>query len=67
MILLERLRRDQLLTPEELGEEVGLAGGTIRRLEQGKGARMETLRKLSAWAEVSAYELLEDIDSQAAA
>lgn len=64
MILLEKLRVDALLTPEQLGERVGLAGGTIRRIEQGKGAHMGTLRKLVDWARVPASELLQEVAAE---
>ena len=58
MTRLEQLRVDALLTPEQLSELTGVHGGTIRRIESGKGAQIVTLAKLSTYFEVPASELL---------
>ena len=64
MIRLEQLRVDALLTPEQLGEEVGLAGGTIRRMEQGNGARVSSLAKLAKRFDVPASDLLREVEAE---
>lgn len=60
MTRLEQLRIDSLLTPEELGERVGLSGRQIRNIEEGKTRqpRMSTLARLSTHFAVPASELL---------
>lgn len=56
---LQQARLDELLTVEELAAEVGLSAKTIYNLEDGKGARVETLRKLaSRFPNVPASSLL---------
>lgn len=47
MTLLEQLRIDRGLTPEELGEIAGVSGRTVRRIEEGNGARAGSLFKLA--------------------
>jgi transcriptional regulator with XRE-family HTH domain len=47
MTRLEQLRIDARLTPEELGELCGVSGVTIRNLEKGKRARVDTLGKIA--------------------
>jgi len=61
MIRLEKLRLDARMTPEQLGEAAGVHGGTIRRLEAGKSARVATLGKLADFFEVAPSELLADV------
>jgi DNA-binding XRE family transcriptional regulator len=58
MIRLEQLRVDALMTPEELGAAADVSPRTIRRLEDGRGARIDTLRKLARHFDVPASELL---------
>lgn len=58
MIRLRQLRLDALLTVDDLAEKAGVSGKTIRRLEDGKGARMESLARLSTYFEVPASSLL---------
>jgi transcriptional regulator with XRE-family HTH domain len=59
MTRLQQLRVDALMTPEDLGDATGVSPRTIRRrLEDGRGARIETLRKLARHFEVPASELL---------
>lgn len=61
MTRLEKLRLDARMTPEQLGEAAGVHGGTIRRLEAGKGARIATLGKLADYFKVQPSELLVDV------
>lgn len=56
---LEQLRLDARLTPEELGERCDVTGMTVRRLEAGKRARVDTLGKLADYFEVRPSELLQ--------
>lgn len=49
MIGLTKYRLDALMTAEELGEATELNPRTIRRVEAGQGASIETLRKLSTF------------------
>jgi transcriptional regulator with XRE-family HTH domain len=65
VILLQRLRLDAGLTPEQLGEEAGVSGMTIRRIEDGKPTRPATLKKLADRFEVRASELLVNGDREA--
>lgn len=58
---LEQLRVDARMTPEQLGEAAGVHGGTIRRLEAGKSARIATLGKLADYFKVAPSELLADV------
>lgn len=58
MIRLQQLRLDALLTIDALAEQTGLAPNTIRRLEQGRGAQMATLARLSTFFEEPASSLL---------
>jgi transcriptional regulator with XRE-family HTH domain len=58
MTRLQQLRVDALMTPEELGDATGVSPRTIRRLEDGRSARIETLRKLARHFAVPASELL---------
>lgn len=44
---LKQARLDALLSVEALADEVGLSAKTIYNLEDGKGARVETLRKIA--------------------
>jgi len=63
---LEQLRIDASLTPDELADQVGMAGNTIRRLEAGQRARVSTLTRLAAFFGVRASELLLDAEDAAA-
>lgn len=60
------MRIDARMTPEQLGEKAGVAGMTIRRLEEGKRARVSTLAKLAdalnaaTGSEVQPSELLSE-------
>lgn len=58
MTRLEQLRLDRLMTPEELAKDAKVGAATVRRLERGHGAQIETLRKLSEFFDVPASELL---------
>lgn len=57
MIRLEQLRVDAKLTPEELGKLAGVAGMTVRRIEDGKPAFPSTLGKLADFFNVPASDL----------
>lgn len=46
-LTLAQLRFDAGLTPEELGEEVGVAGRTIRRIEDGHRPGPAVAKKLA--------------------
>jgi transcriptional regulator with XRE-family HTH domain len=58
MTRLEQLRIDGHLTVDALAERTGVAPKTIRRLEHGQGARVETLARLSTFFAVPASSLL---------
>lgn len=47
MTRLEQLRLDAGLTPEQLAEETAVSSRTIRRIEAGHGAWVQTLDKLA--------------------
>lgn len=55
---LRQLRLDRFLTIDALAEESGVPARTIRRLEAGNGARVETLARLSTYFQVPASSLL---------
>jgi transcriptional regulator with XRE-family HTH domain len=60
MSKLERVRRMQALTQEELAERSGVTRSTISRLEDGlQQARPSTLRKLAAALGVPPSEILD--------
>lgn len=61
MIRLQQLRLDALLTVDQLAEKCELSAKTIYRLEEGRGARIDTLRKLSTFFEVPASDLLRGV------
>jgi transcriptional regulator with XRE-family HTH domain len=58
VIRLEQLRLDARLTPEQLGEQVGLTGRTIRRIEYEHTASAPTLWKLADALDARPSELL---------
>lgn len=58
MIRLEQLRIDARLTPEELGARCGVSGMTIRNLEKGKRARVDTLGKIADYFAIRPSEVL---------
>lgn len=57
MTRLEQLRLDAKLTPEGLGKVAGVAGMTIRRIEDGKPAFPSTPGKLADYLNVPASDL----------
>ena len=63
MTRLERLRVDAALSPEQLGAIADVAGGTIRRIEAGKGAQLATLGKLAQVFTDRAREADEDAEA----
>lgn len=69
MTLLERLRTDAFLTPEDLAGLTGVSSATIRNLEQGRVVRpqMATLRALAQHFDVPASDLLKRKPTEAAA
>lgn len=60
MTRLEQLRLDAALTPEQLGELAGVSGRTVRRIEAGKDGRVESLKKLAAYFDVPASDLVRE-------
>ncbi len=44
---LRMMRINSGLSPEELGQEIGISGRTIRRLEQGTKPTLSTAKKVS--------------------
>ncbi len=48
---LARLRFNQGLTPEQLGEKIGISGQTIRRIEAGAHPRPRTAKKIADYFE----------------
>jgi transcriptional regulator with XRE-family HTH domain len=75
VILLEQLRMDALLTPEQLAEKIEqhptitgeVSGRTIRRIEEGGRARLSSLAPLAEFFEVRPTELLRDVRGEVAA
>lgn len=67
MTRLEQLRIDARLTPEELGARCGVSGVTIRNLEKGRRARVETLGKIADYFSVRPSEVLSPAAEDAAA
>lgn len=61
MIRLQQKRLDAFLTVDELAEKAGVSPKTIRNLEEGRGARVETLKKLSETLKVAPSELLRGV------
>lgn len=55
---LQQLRIDARLTRDQLAEQVGVTAVTIGNLENGKGARVETLGRIADVFEVQPSTLL---------
>lgn len=49
------------LSPEQLGEKVGVDGSTIRNIEAGKGIRLSTAHKLAAFWKVDVLDLFPEL------
>lgn len=58
MIRLEQLRIDAQLSPVALAAKANVSPVTVRGIESGKGAQVETLGKLAAVLGVKPSELL---------
>lgn len=63
---LAELRFNSGLTPEQLGEQVGISGRTIRRLEDGTKPTAATAKKLADHFDLKPSDLW-PIDAEAAA
>lgn len=49
------------MSPEQLGAEVGVDGGTIRNIEAGKPVRLATAHKLAAYWQMDVLELFPEL------
>lgn len=54
---LRSLRRNQGLSPEQLGYAIGVSGRTIRRVEDGMVPTVRTMFALAEWAGMEVVEL----------
>ena len=48
-VAVRAMRRMRRLTVDQAGEQVGVAGSTVWRIEQGAGFDRDTLRKVLLW------------------
>jgi transcriptional regulator with XRE-family HTH domain len=60
MTRLEQLRIDAGLTPESLADRAHVGSRTIRRIEAGHGARLETLVRLGEFFRVPPSDLIRE-------
>ena len=54
---IQEMRRDRGMSPEMLGNRVGVSGRTIRRIEEGKGATVRTMFLIAQEFDLKVHEL----------
>jgi transcriptional regulator with XRE-family HTH domain len=67
VVKLAELRFNKGLTPEQLGDECGVSGRTIRRLETGGRPTASTAKKLADHFKVQPSDIWPVDDTEAAA
>lgn len=55
---LKAIREQNLMTQDELGKLAGIARETVNRIENGKSAHFQVIKKLSKALKVEAKELI---------
>ena len=56
---MKRIRKERVLTQEELGNKVGISGVAIMRYEKGqREAKLETVEKIASALGVTAFDLM---------